>query len=82
MASVQALRDHIDAVYDLTIGYGDLTPTLWKWAKGEVRIVHLHVQRFPIQEMPRNQEDTTQWLMHRFKEKDDRLEVFSRRGAF
>jgi len=30
-ASVQGLRGHITAVYDLTIGYEEGVPTLWHW---------------------------------------------------
>jgi len=81
-ASVAGLRSHLDAVYDVTIGYEEGVPTVWQWAKGYVKRVHLHVRRFPIDEVPEDEAALVDWLMKRFQEKDDRLDAFYRDQTF
>ncbi len=82
VASVQALRGHADAVYDITVGYVDGVPTLWQWIKGFVRCVHLNVRRFPIDEIPEEGELLAAWLRRRFEEKDVLLENYYHNGIF
>ena len=82
VAPIGALRDHVEAVYDLTIGYVGGVPTIGQWIKGEVKIVHLHVRHFPIKDVPENPGDLAAWLIRRFEEKDALLDHFYRHGAF
>jgi hypothetical protein len=79
---VQGLRGHITAIYDLTVGYEEGVPTLWQYVKGLVDRVHLHVRRFPIEELPETDEGLRQWLLERFVEKDRLLEHYYQTGAF
>ena len=81
-ASVEGLRTHIDAVYDLTIGYEKAIPTLWQYIKGMVQRIHLHVRRFPVAELPESTDALRRWLMARWEEKDRLLEHFYEKGAF
>jgi 1-acyl-sn-glycerol-3-phosphate acyltransferase len=81
VASVTGLQGHIHAVYDVTIGYVDGLPSLWQWAKGEMREVHLHVRRFAAAELPSAPEALAEWLRDRFEEKDERLEQFYTAGS-
>lgn len=81
VASVTGLRGHVSAVYDVTIGYVDGLPTLWQWAKGEMREVHLHVRRYALDELPAEQEALADWLRDRFVEKDERLDRFYAAGS-
>lgn len=76
VASVTGLQGHLAAVYDVTIGYVDGLPSLWQWAKGEMREVHLHVRRFAVAELPTAPEGLGAWLHERFEEKDARLDRF------
>ncbi len=73
VATVQGLRDHLDAVYDTTIAYQDGAPSLWQWAQGYVHKVHLHVRRFPMDQLPESSEELSEWLYARYREKDARL---------
>ena len=82
VASVQSLRGHIDAVYDLTIGYVDGVPTLWQWIKGYVRKVHLNVRRYAIDGLPESSEDLSRWLIKRFEEKDRLLDSYYTHRVF
>jgi len=82
VASVEGLRGHIDAVYDLTIAYDHAVPSLWQYLKGLVRRIHVHVRRFPIADLPNSADDLRQWLLDRWHEKDDLLEHFYATGTF
>lgn len=82
VASVQGLRGHIDAVYDVTIGYEVGVPTLWQFIKGLSDVAHLHVHRTPIAQMPRTDEELTDWIHQRFQAKDQLLAHFYRHGSF
>ncbi len=81
-ASVHGLGDHIAAVYDLTIGYEGGVPTIWQHFTGAVDIVHLHVRRFPAEELPILENELADWLNARFVEKDQLLEHFYQHGRF
>jgi 1-acyl-sn-glycerol-3-phosphate acyltransferase len=82
VASVQALRGHVEAVYDVTIGYVDGVPTLWQWTKGYVPRVHLNVRRYAMDRMPEGSDALTSWLHERFQEKDLLLDHYYRHGLF
>jgi 1-acyl-sn-glycerol-3-phosphate acyltransferase len=82
-ASVIGLRDgHLDAVYDVTIGYPEGVPTLWQYSCGFCREAHLHVRRYPISELPLEKPGLSEWIIERFQEKDRMLDDFYRDGAF
>lgn len=81
-ATVQGLREHVSAVYDLTIGYEEGVPTLWQYIKGSAQRIHLHVRRFPVEELPTLEEDLRQWLLDRWSEKDQLLDSFYAQGTF
>lgn len=82
VASVHGLRAQVTAVYDLTLAYPEGVPTLWQYMQGFSRTAHLHVRRFPITEIPAQDEALAEWLLERFQEKDGRLERFYSCGAF
>jgi 1-acyl-sn-glycerol-3-phosphate acyltransferase len=81
-ASVEGLGEHLHAVYDVTIGYVDGVPSLWQYITGRVREIHVHVRRFPVDELPKLEAELKQWLMDRFYEKDALLEQYYRTGSF
>jgi len=82
VATVQALAGHVTAVYDVTIGYEQGVPTLWQWIKGYVRRVHVHVRRFPMEGLPRDEAGIAAWLIRCYQEKDDLLDAYYREGSF
>lgn len=81
-ASVQSLRGHARAIYDLTIGYVEGVPTIWQWIRGDVRQVHLHVRRFALEDLPKDEEGLSRWLVRVFEEKDQLLSGYYARGCF
>jgi len=82
VASVQGLRGHIDAVYDVTIGYDNGVPDLWQYIKGTVRVAHLHVRRHPVGDLPDTDAELKDWLLARFRDKDRTLSRFYATGFF
>lgn len=82
VATVSGMRQHLDAVYDVTIGYIGGVPTLWQWIKGYVREVNLHIRRYPIELLPREETDLSIWLMERFRQKDELLEGYYAEGRW
>ncbi len=76
VATVGALRNHLDAVYDVTIGYEGGVPTLWQFIVGCVDRIHLHVGRFPVATLPPSDTELRDWLLERWRIKDERLERF------
>ncbi len=81
-ATLEGLSGLYDAVYDLTIGYEDRVPTLGSYFYSNVRRVHLHVRRFSSASLPAGDKERNEWVMQRFKEKDQLLEIFYRSGRF
>ena len=76
VATVQGLESHLQAVYDMTIGYVGKTPTLKEWIQGKVKVVHLNIRRFPIASLPKEEKALSDWAIERFKEKDRLLDQF------
>lgn len=79
-ATALALYDHLDAVYDLTIAYENGVPTIWQWFKGYATRTHLHVRRFPMDTLPKDEQALSDWLTQRFYIKDERLERYYSSG--
>ncbi|MBI5491009.1 MAG: 1-acyl-sn-glycerol-3-phosphate acyltransferase [Deltaproteobacteria bacterium] len=80
--SVAGLRDQLDAVYDVTIGYPDGVPTLWQFMQGFADRAHFHVRRYPMAGLPAGEDELSRWLIDRFYEKDALLERFYAEGRF
>mgnify|MGYP001320444553 CR=1 FL=1 len=77
------LREHLDAVYDVTIGYqSSPPPSLLSCFAGDVRQLDLHVRRFDAASLPTEEEALTQWALDRFREKDELLEARRSAGHF
>lgn len=82
VATVEGLRDHVTAVYDVTVGYEEGVPTLWQYVKGYALRAHLHVRRYPIETLPEDPVALGAWIIDRFHEKDELLEGYYRDGHF
>lgn len=81
VASAQSLRTHVAAVYDLTIGYVDGSPSLSQWISGQVRHVNVFARRFPMDTLPTDAEALSDWLMDRYRVKDDMIDAYLQTGT-
>lgn len=84
VAMFQGLHGHVDAVYDLTIGYPNGTPTLFAGFGGCIGDIALDVRRYDTADLPSPDDEAglTAWVQARYAEKDERLAVFHATGAF
>ncbi|MCB9653883.1 MAG: acyltransferase [Deltaproteobacteria bacterium] len=82
VATMIGLRDHIDAVYDVTIGYAPIVPTLVACFTLDVPRIDVHVRVFPIDMLPDDADGLDAWARQRFEEKDALLAAFARDGRF
>jgi len=76
--SVELLRDKIDAIYDITIGYQNSIP------QGEKDLmngkfpeeVHFHCERVDIKEIPKEEKALEKWCEERWEKKEKLLKEF------
>lgn len=90
ISTVGALRGHVHAVYDITIGYtqsedGDIDPTfqqMYLTPSKKDRLIHVHQRRIPLSELPRDEEDLKNWVYRLYEQKDELLKSFREKGKF
>ncbi len=80
--SVLGLKDHVQAVYDVTIGYPDGIPTLWQLMLGDVPCIEVRVERFLLESLPNQGLAIEQWLNDRFWAKELILRHLRKHGSF
>ncbi len=80
-AALEGLEGHIDAVYDVTIGY-DGVPTVAQIYRGLVKKVYIDVRRFPTASLPVTEAERAKWLQDRFIRKDEALQHLFTHGRF
>ncbi len=81
-SSVLGLKDRIQAVYDITIGYPEGIPTMWQLLLGQVRVIEVKVERYPLQSLPSHGHEIEQWLNDRFWAKELNLRHLKEEGCF
>ncbi|KAK9129961.1 hypothetical protein Sjap_010448 [Stephania japonica] len=82
-ACLEALRNSLDAVYDITIGYKYRCPSLMDNVFGvDPSEVHIHIRRIPLDQIPTTEDEAASWLMELFQFKDRLLTDFSAQGRF
>jgi hypothetical protein len=89
-ATLDNVRDSLDGVVDITVGYSDHTksgharPSINDLFFGGLRAwpVHIHVRVIPIADVPKTGEEISTWAMETFKFKDELLRGFKEKGHF
>lgn len=91
VAAATALRGHVAAVYDITLGYQedvtperDVTPDFVSalLLPGSQGAVHVHQRRIPLENVPKDEEEMKAWIYKLYAEKDELLVGFHRTGRF
>jgi len=74
----------LDTIDDVTIGYeGDIPEAEIDLLKGSIpKIVHFHVKRYNINDLPKTDEDIGQWLENVWDKKEDHLKEFYNKNQF
>lgn len=77
---MQALRSGgLDAVYDITVGYPDaLAKTEGDFLRGDCipREIHYNIRCYQAKDLPTDEQELTQWLEERWREKEESLKLF------
>ncbi|CAI9739852.1 1-acyl-sn-glycerol-3-phosphate acyltransferase epsilon-like [Octopus vulgaris] len=83
---IDHLRDHVDAVYDITIGYSNTVdpntglrqraPGMQNFLSEKKPEVHIHINRINIEDIPHSDDSFKTWMYNQFKEKDILLSHF------
>ncbi|KAJ3698876.1 hypothetical protein LUZ61_002581 [Rhynchospora tenuis] len=80
---VEELRSSLDAVYDVTIAYKHRLPVFLDNIFGtDPAEVHVHIERIKLDEIPSTEAESADWLIERFRLKDELLANFMSTGHF
>jgi len=70
-------------VYDVTLGCSTATPpTLTNVLMGRSTSAHMYIRRFKLEDIPKDDEGSAQWLSDLYVEKDELLDSFHNTGKF
>ncbi|CAF3965177.1 unnamed protein product [Adineta steineri] len=87
VSAIKALKDKLDAVYDVTIMYNQTydndrqirlaAPSMSEYLSGQTNELHIDIRRFRINEIPNEtNEEISNWLYQRYYLKDKLLKEF------
>ncbi|CAO1946210.1 unnamed protein product [Urochloa humidicola] len=80
---LQQLRSSLDAVYDVTIAYKHRLPDFLDNVYGvDPSEVHIHIRTVQLSDIPTSEDEITDWMIERFRQKDQLLSDFFMKGHF
>jgi len=81
---VQNLREFVPVVYDMTVTVSKElpAPTMMRILKGQPSVVHLHVRRVLMSDLPKEEEGISKWCHDAFELKDTRLDQHEKENTF
>ncbi|XP_074354487.1 1-acyl-sn-glycerol-3-phosphate acyltransferase 2-like isoform X2 [Apium graveolens] len=84
VSAVKNLRSFVPAIYNITIAVPrrDPRPTMSRIISGQSFVVHVHIKRHLMDELPVTDGGISQWCKDMFVEKDALLELHLRRDTF
>ncbi|KAE9590744.1 putative 1-acylglycerol-3-phosphate O-acyltransferase [Lupinus albus] len=76
VASVSHMRSFVPAIYDMTVAIpkSSPAPTLLRLFKGQPSVVHVHIKRHLMKELPETDDSVAQWCRDIFVAKDALLD--------
>ncbi|XP_065214672.1 lysocardiolipin acyltransferase 1-like [Planococcus citri] len=82
--TMRSKKLNINAIYDVTLAYSGYMPqTETDVIRGNFpKTVHFHINRYPIESLPKDQDDLKSWINERWKEKENRLIEFHKHDCF
>ncbi|XP_031484812.1 1-acyl-sn-glycerol-3-phosphate acyltransferase PLS1-like isoform X1 [Nymphaea colorata] len=84
VSAVATMRSFVSAIYDVTITIpkDQPSPTMLSILKGKSSVVHVHIKRHEMQELPQTDDEVAQWCRDRFVAKDALLDKHVINGTF
>jgi 1-acyl-sn-glycerol-3-phosphate acyltransferase len=83
-ASIYALHDEVDAIYDLTIQYRKPPPNIFVAYSGLHRPIEMdvYIRRIPIKEIPIDEKGVEKWLWELYQWKDQLIDQYKKEGRY
>ncbi|XP_021724087.1 1-acyl-sn-glycerol-3-phosphate acyltransferase 2-like [Chenopodium quinoa] len=76
VTAVSHMRSFVPAIYDMTVAIPKSSPppTMLRLFKGQSSVVHVHIKRHNMQDLPETDDDVAQWCKDAFVAKDALLD--------
>ncbi|CAH9079525.1 unnamed protein product [Cuscuta epithymum] len=84
VTAVSHMRSFVPAIYEMTVAIpkSSSPPTMLRMFKGESSVVHVHLQRHLMNDLPENDEAVAQWCKDVFVAKDNLLDKHNAEDTF
>lgn len=84
VSAVNHMRKFVPAIYEVTVSIpkGKPSPTMLEILKGRSCVVHVHIKRRLMNELPQTDEEIAQWCRNMFVAKDALLDKHLVQGTF
>ncbi|KAH6772807.1 lysophosphatidyl acyltransferase 2 [Perilla frutescens var. hirtella] len=84
VTSVSHMRSFVPAIYDATIAIprNSPAPTMLRLFKGQSSVVHVHLKRHLMRDLPETDDDVAQWCKNAFVAKDALLDKHIAENSF
>ncbi|KAK5841786.1 1-acyl-sn-glycerol-3-phosphate acyltransferase 2 [Gossypium arboreum] len=84
VSAVSHMRSFVPAIYDITVAIpkSSPSPTMLRLFKGQSSVVHVHIKRCLMKELPEMDEAVAQWCKDLFVEKDKLLDKHRAEDTF
>lgn len=77
--TLEALGDRLDGIVDATLIFDNDHPSLKRTISGNSNtLIHAHTKYYPIDTLPKGEEELQKWLKDRWYEKEERIVNFRR----
>ncbi|CAM8930046.1 unnamed protein product [Rhodiola kirilowii] len=76
VSAVKNMRSFVPAIYDITVAIpkNEPSPTMLRLVKRQPSVVHVHIKRVQMQELPESEDAIAQWCKDAFVAKDALLD--------
>ncbi|GAB2266984.1 1-acyl-sn-glycerol-3-phosphate acyltransferase 2 [Dionaea muscipula] len=76
VSAVKHMRSFVPAIYDVTLAIPKSSPqpTILRLFKGQSSVVHVHIKRHLMKDLPESDDDVAQWCRDMFVAKDSLLD--------
>ncbi|CDP10072.1 unnamed protein product [Coffea canephora] len=84
VTSVSHMRSFVPAIYDVTVAIpkSSQAPTMTRLFKGQSSVVHVHLKRHLMKDLPETDDDVGQWCKDIFVAKDELLDKHKEQDTF
>ncbi|KAH9611977.1 hypothetical protein KSS87_007139 [Heliosperma pusillum] len=84
VTAVSHMRSFVPAIYDITVAIpkSSLQPTMLRLFKGQSSVVHVHITRHKLKDLPETDEAVAQWCRDAFVAKDALLDKHAANDTF